>query len=112
MLTNWMSICLYSFLKEVAGEPLYMLYRAIKYQVDKGPVDAVTGKAKRTLNDSHLLREDIDYCSITLVVKSGVEVQPCPVKVLDTDTITQVKDKILDQIYKGAPSHRDLLQTH
>ncbi|KAI1892996.1 hypothetical protein AGOR_G00139250 [Albula goreensis] len=105
MLTNWMSICLYSFLKEVAGEPLYMLYRAIKYQVDKGPVDAVTGKAKRTLNDSHLLREDIDYCSMTLtvLVKSGAEVQHCPVKVLDTDTITQVKDKILDQIYKGAP---------
>ncbi|XP_073675979.1 plexin-B3 [Garra rufa] len=104
MLTNWMSICLYSFLKEVAGEPLYKLYRAIKYQVDKGPVDAVTGKAKRTLNDSHLFREDIDYCSVTLtvLVKSGVEVQPCPVKVLDTDTITQVKDKILDQIYKGA----------
>lgn len=104
MLTNWMSICLYSFLKEVAGEPLYKLYRAIKYQVDKGPVDAVTGKAKRTLNDSHLLREDIDYCAVTLtvLVKSGVEVQPCPVKVLDIDTITQVKDKILDQIYKGA----------
>ncbi|KAF0036111.1 hypothetical protein F2P81_011423 [Scophthalmus maximus] len=99
MLTNWMSICLYSFLKEVAGEPLYMLYRAIKYQVDKGPVDAVTGKAKRTLNDSHLLREDIDFCTMTLtvLVKNGVEVQPCPVKVLDTDTITQVKDKIMDQ---------------
>nr|XP_023691614.1 plexin-B3-like [Paramormyrops kingsleyae]XP_023691615.1 plexin-B3-like [Paramormyrops kingsleyae]XP_023691616.1 plexin-B3-like [Paramormyrops kingsleyae]XP_023691617.1 plexin-B3-like [Paramormyrops kingsleyae]XP_023691618.1 plexin-B3-like [Paramormyrops kingsleyae]XP_023691619.1 plexin-B3-like [Paramormyrops kingsleyae] len=105
MLTNWMSICLYSFLKEVAGESLYMLYRAIKYQVDKGPVDAVTGKAKRTLNDSHLLREDIDYCSMTLtvLVKNGAEVQPCPVKVLDADTITQVKDKILDQIYKGVP---------
>ncbi|KTG46644.1 hypothetical protein cypCar_00009527 [Cyprinus carpio] len=55
MLTNWMSICLYSFLK-----------------------------------------------TLTVLVKSGVEVQPCPVKVLDTDTITQVKDKILDQIYKGA----------
>uniref|UniRef100_A0A672ZW42 Plexin-B1 n=1 Tax=Sphaeramia orbicularis TaxID=375764 RepID=A0A672ZW42_9TELE len=105
MLTNWMSICLYSFLKDVAGEPLYMLYRAIKYQVDKGPVDVVTGKAKRTLNDSHLLREDIDYSSMTLtvLVKNGVEVQPCPVKVLDTDTITQVKDKILDQVYRGAP---------
>ncbi|XP_075882893.1 plexin-B3 isoform X3 [Nelusetta ayraudi] len=105
MLTNWMSICLYSFLKEVAGEPLYMLYRAIKYQVDKGPVDAVTGKAKRTLNDSHLLREDVDYCAVTLtvLVKNGVEVQHCPVKVLDTDTITQVKDKILDQVYRGAP---------
>ncbi|XP_077456981.1 plexin-B3 isoform X1 [Stigmatopora argus] len=105
MLTNWMSICLYSFLKDVAGEPLYMLYRAIKYQVDKGPVDAVTGKAKRTLNDSHLLREDVDYCAVTLSVllKNGTEVQPCPVKVLDTDTITQVKDKILDQVYKGVP---------
>ncbi|XP_034733781.1 plexin-B3-like [Etheostoma cragini] len=34
---------------------------------------------------------------------NGVEVQPCPVKVLDTDTITQVKDKILDQVYRGAP---------
>ncbi|XP_068600689.1 plexin-B3 [Brachionichthys hirsutus] len=105
MLTNWMSICLYSFLKEVAGEPLYMLYRAIKYQVDKGPVDAVTGKAKRTLNDSHLLREDVDYCTMTLtvLVKNGGEVQHCPVKILDTDTITQVKDKILDQVYRGAP---------
>uniref|UniRef100_W5NBQ4 Plexin B3 n=1 Tax=Lepisosteus oculatus TaxID=7918 RepID=W5NBQ4_LEPOC len=99
MLTNWMSICLYSFLKEVAGEPLYMLYRAIKYQVDKGPVDAVTGKAKRTLNDSHLLREDIDYNAMTLtvLVKTGSEVHPTPVRVLDIDTITQVKDKILDQ---------------
>lgn len=105
MLTNWMSICLYSFLKEVAGEPLYMLYRAIKYQVDKGPVDVVTGKAKRTLNDSHLLREDIDYTSMTLtaMLKVGMEVQQCPVKVLDIDTITQVKDKILDQVYKGMP---------
>ncbi|XP_069040156.1 plexin-B3 [Lepisosteus oculatus] len=105
MLTNWMSICLYSFLKEVAGEPLYMLYRAIKYQVDKGPVDAVTGKAKRTLNDSHLLREDIDYNAMTLtvLVKTGSEVHPTPVRVLDIDTITQVKDKILDQVYKGMP---------
>lgn len=105
MLTNWMSICLYSFLKDVAAEPLYMLYRAIKYQVDKGPVDTVTGKAKRTLNDSHLLREDIEYCAMTLtvLVKNGVEVQQCPVKVLDIDTITQIKDKILDQVYKGAP---------
>ena len=43
-----------------------MLFRAIKYQVDKGPVDAVTGRAKRTLNDSHLLREDIDYRPMVL----------------------------------------------
>lgn len=107
LLTNWMSICLYSFLREAAGEPLYLLFRAIKYQVDKGPVDAVTGKAKRTLNDSRLLREDIEYRAmpLTVLVKSGNtgETQRVPARVLDTDTITQVKEKILDQVYKGMP---------
>ncbi|XP_077335008.1 plexin-B3 isoform X1 [Lithobates pipiens] len=105
LLTNWMSICLHSFLREAAAEPLYMLYSAIKYQVEKGPVDAVTGKAKRTLNDGRLLREDIEYQSMTLtvIVKNGMEVQRVPVRVLDTDTITQVKGKILNHVYKGTP---------
>ncbi|XP_061470156.1 plexin-B3 isoform X2 [Rhineura floridana] len=110
LLTNWMSICLYSYLREVAGEPLYMLFRAIKYQVDKGPVDAVTGKAKRTLNDGRLLREDVEYRPLTLTVLvrgggsgGGGETQRIPARVLDTDTITQVKEKILDQVYKGVP---------
>nr|XP_021512074.1 plexin-B3 isoform X4 [Meriones unguiculatus] len=112
LLTNWLSICLYAFLKEVAGEPLYMLFRAIKYQVDKGPVDAVTGKAKRTLNDSHLLREDVEFRPLTLMalVEPGAagaagnsNVHQVPARVLDTDTITQVKEKVLDQVYKGTP---------
>ncbi|XP_018428111.1 PREDICTED: plexin-B3 [Nanorana parkeri] len=105
LLTNWMSICLHSFLREAAAEPLYMLYSAIKYQVDKGPVDAVTGKAKRTLNDGRLLREDIEYrpMTLTVIVKNGTEVQRVPVRVLDTDTITQVKGKILNHVYKGTP---------
>lgn len=47
--------------QESAGESFYMLFRAIKHQVDKGPVDAVTGKAKYTLNDNRLLREDVEY---------------------------------------------------
>uniref|UniRef100_A0A8C5CM62 Plexin b1b n=1 Tax=Gadus morhua TaxID=8049 RepID=A0A8C5CM62_GADMO len=95
LLTNWMSICLYAFLRDSAGESLYMLFRAIKHQVDKGPVDAVTGKAKYTLNDNRLLREDVEYK--TLVRHS----QPLPSKVLDIDTISQVKEKLLEQVYKG-----------
>ncbi|XP_058258521.1 plexin-B1 isoform X1 [Hemibagrus wyckioides] len=111
LLTNWMSICLYSFLRDSAGECLYMLFRAIKHQVDKGPVDAVTGKAKYTLNDSRLLREDLEYHTLTLnVLTQGVgmnETQPVAAKVLDCDTITQVKEKILDQVFKGTSySHR------
>lgn len=50
-----------AFVQDSAGESLYMLFRAIKHQVDKGPVDAVTGKAKYTLNDNRLLREDVEY---------------------------------------------------
>ncbi|KAG7478390.1 hypothetical protein MATL_G00080030 [Megalops atlanticus] len=111
LLTNWMSICLYAFLRDSAGESLYMLFRAIKHQVDKGPVDAVTGKAKYTLNDNRLLREDVEYRTLTLnVLMQGCgagEAQPVPSKVLDCDTITQVKEKILDQVYKGTSfSHR------
>uniref|UniRef100_A0A8D1N0M1 Plexin-B3 n=3 Tax=Sus scrofa TaxID=9823 RepID=A0A8D1N0M1_PIG len=112
LLTNWVSICLYAFLREVAGEPLYMLLRAIQYQVDKGPVDAVTGKAKRTLNDSRLLREDVEFRPLTLMVLAGPGAggaagssagQRVPARVLDTDTITQVKEKVLDQVYRGTP---------
>uniref|UniRef100_A0A673HKW9 Plexin-B1-like n=1 Tax=Sinocyclocheilus rhinocerous TaxID=307959 RepID=A0A673HKW9_9TELE len=110
LLTNWISICLYAFLR-VSGESLYMLFRAIKHQVDKGPVDAVTGKAKYTLNDNRLLREDLEYRTLTLnVLMQGIgvnEAQPVAAKVLDCDTITQVKEKILDQVYKGTSySHR------
>uniref|UniRef100_A0A8C1LGM0 Plexin b1b n=1 Tax=Cyprinus carpio TaxID=7962 RepID=A0A8C1LGM0_CYPCA len=96
-----------------AGESLYMLFRAIKHQVDKGPVDAVTGKAKYTLNDNRLLREDLEYHTLTVnVLMQGIgvnETQPVAAKVLDCDTITQVKEKILDQVYKGTSySHRPL----
>ncbi|XP_033615667.1 plexin-B1 [Fukomys damarensis] len=108
LLTNWMSICLYTFLRDSVGEPLYMLFRGIKHQVDKGPVDSVTGKAKYTLNDNRLLREDVEYRPLTLNVLLAVgpgagESQGVPVKVLDCDTISQAKEKMLDQLYKGVP---------
>nr|XP_009933432.1 PREDICTED: plexin-B1 [Opisthocomus hoazin] len=111
LLTNWMSICLYAFVRDSVGEPLYMLFRGIKHQVDKGPVDWVTGKAKYTLSDNRLLREDLEYRTLTLnaLTQAGVaaggaeDSQGISAKVLDCDTITQVKEKILDQIYKGMP---------
>ncbi|TRZ03564.1 hypothetical protein DNTS_013482, partial [Danionella cerebrum] len=105
LLTNWISICLYGFLRHSAGESLYMLFRAIKHQVDKGPVDAVTGKAKYTLNDNRLLREDLEYRTLSMnVLMQGLglnEAQPVVVKVLDCDTVSQVKEKILEQVYKS-----------
>uniref|UniRef100_A0A8C8H434 Plexin-B1 n=1 Tax=Oncorhynchus tshawytscha TaxID=74940 RepID=A0A8C8H434_ONCTS len=105
LLTNWMSICLFTFLRDTAGESFYMLFRAIKHQVDKGPVDAVTGKAKYTLNDNRLLphtNPDVPFTINThLHSGNGGVPQTAPAKVLDCDTITQVKEKVLEQAWKG-----------
>ncbi|KAF7660414.1 hypothetical protein LDENG_00282200, partial [Lucifuga dentata] len=104
MLCNWMSICLYQFLKDSAGEPLYRLFRAIKHQIEKGPVDARVKKAKYTLNDTGLLGDDVEYSVLTLqVLVHGEGPDVTPVKVLNCDTISQVKEKIIEQVYKNLP---------
>lgn len=53
--------CSSMFLKDTAGEPLYKLFKALKHQVEKGPVDAKVKKAKYTLNDTGLLGDDVEY---------------------------------------------------
>ncbi|XP_072233761.1 plexin-B2-like [Leuresthes tenuis] len=104
MLCNWMSICLYQFLRDTAGEPLYKLYKALKHQVEKGPVDAKLKKAKYTLNDTGLLGDDVEYSVLTLqVLVHGEGPDVTPVKVLNCDSITQVKEKIIDQVYRNLP---------
>lgn len=55
-----MSPTLFVF-QDTAGEPLYKLYKALKHQVEKGPVDAKMKKAKYTLNDTGLLGDDVEY---------------------------------------------------
>jgi len=54
-------ICVCACMQECAGEPLFMLFRAIKQQVDKGPVDMVTGEARYSLSEDKLIRQQIDY---------------------------------------------------
>uniref|UniRef100_A0A8C1BIE8 Sema domain-containing protein n=1 Tax=Cyprinus carpio carpio TaxID=630221 RepID=A0A8C1BIE8_CYPCA len=104
MLCNWMSICLYQFLKDSAGEPLYKLFKAIKHQVEKGPVDAKMKKAKYTLNDTGLLGDDVEYTVLTLqVLVHGEGPDVTPVKVLNCDSISQVKEKIIEQVYRNLP---------
>uniref|UniRef100_A0A667YXG2 Plexin b2a, tandem duplicate 1 n=1 Tax=Myripristis murdjan TaxID=586833 RepID=A0A667YXG2_9TELE len=90
MLCNWMSICLYQFLRDTAGEPLYKLYKALKHQVEKGPVDAKMKKAKYTLNDTGLLGDDVEYSVLVSVLVHGEGPDVTPVKVLNCDTISQV----------------------
>ena len=40
------------------------MFKAIKHQVEKGPVDAVLKKAKYTLNDTGLLGDDVEYTQL------------------------------------------------
>uniref|UniRef100_A0A672NEP2 Plexin-A4 n=1 Tax=Sinocyclocheilus grahami TaxID=75366 RepID=A0A672NEP2_SINGR len=109
MLTNWFTFLLYKFLKECAGEPLFSLFCAIKQQMEKGPIDSITGEARYSLSEDKLIRQQIDYK--TLVVNcmhpDNEKTPEVQVKVLNCDTISQVKEKILDAIYKNVPSsHR------
>ncbi|CAL8279207.1 unnamed protein product [Boreogadus saida] len=66
MLTNWFTFLLHRFLKECAGEPLFMLYCAIKQQMEKGPIDAITGEARYSLSEDKLIRQQIDYKTLVL----------------------------------------------
>uniref|UniRef100_A0A8B9GVQ2 Plexin-A1 n=1 Tax=Astyanax mexicanus TaxID=7994 RepID=A0A8B9GVQ2_ASTMX len=107
MLTNWFTFLLYKFLKECAGEPLFMLYCAMKQQMEKGPIDAITGEARYSLSEDKLIRQQIDYKTLVSTLhcvnpenESAPEVS---VKCLNCDTITQVKEKLLDAVYKGSP---------
>ncbi|KAK7867968.1 hypothetical protein R5R35_004968 [Gryllus longicercus] len=113
MLSAWFTFLLYKFLRECAGEPLFMLFRAMKQQVDKGPVDAITSEARYSLSEEKLIRQSIDFKPMTVYVSisqqavfvSGLDpnTENVPVKVLDCDTISQVKEKALDTIYRATP---------
>jgi len=61
MLTNWMALCMYNYLKDYAGSSLFLLFKAIKHQIEKGPVDAITHDARYSLSEERLLREQIDH---------------------------------------------------
>ncbi|KAK3539437.1 hypothetical protein QTP70_007782 [Hemibagrus guttatus] len=104
MLTNWMSICMYSYLKETVGEPFFLLLCAIKQQINKGSIDAITGKARYTLNEEWLLRENIEAKPLNINVSfQGFGMDSVSVRVMNTDTICQVKEKILETFYKNLP---------
>lgn len=103
MLTNYMAICMYDYLKEYAGSSLFLLFKAIKHQIEKGLVDAVTHEARYSLSEEKLLREQIVHSTVTLHIVQDDLDEKIQCKVLDCDTISQVKSKILDALFKNTP---------
>ncbi|XP_077985100.1 plexin-B1-like [Glandiceps talaboti] len=102
LLTNWFILTLYGFLKDSAGSSIFFLYKALKHQIEKGPVDFVTGFAKYSLTDDLLLKQNVEEVPLTINIVTewdgGSDLQ---IKVLDIDTISQVKEKILEVMYKN-----------
>ncbi|XP_052410450.1 plexin-C1 isoform X2 [Carassius gibelio] len=100
LLTNWMSVCLYGFLRESVGQPLFLLVSALTQQISKGPVDSVTEKALYTLSEDWLLcqAQDFEALKLNVVFAVGTEgevSESLEVNALTCDTIQQVKEKIL-----------------
>ncbi|XP_065210840.1 plexin-A4-like [Planococcus citri] len=114
MLSIWFSFLLHGFLKANAGEPLYRLFCAIKQHVNKGPIDAVTSNARHSLSEDKIIRQDFgDFKMMTIHVTVPLQTALLTglksivveelVKVLDCDTISQVKEKAIDVIYADMP---------
>ncbi|XP_033645766.1 plexin-B-like [Asterias rubens] len=104
LLSNWIALCLYDSVKDYTGYPLFLLYRAIKCHCENGPMDVISGQAKFTLSDERLLTEDVEFREMTLtVIVNDADGETKEVKVLDIDSISQVKEKILDAIFRNKP---------
>ncbi|XP_021349160.1 plexin-B2-like isoform X2 [Mizuhopecten yessoensis] len=102
LLSNWLALSLYPYLKGGGGQQLFMLYKASQTVMEKGPIDAVTLQAKDTLAEERLLKMDLQYESLTLEVDlNGRKELRYMCTVLDCDTITQVKAKCMYKIYKN-----------
>uniref|UniRef100_A0ACB8EHX4 Plexin-D1 n=1 Tax=Sphaerodactylus townsendi TaxID=933632 RepID=A0ACB8EHX4_9SAUR len=89
---------------ETVGEPFFLLLCAIKQQINKGSIDAITGKARYTLSEEWLLRENIEAKPRNLNVSfQGCGMDSLSIRVMDTDTVSQVKEKILEAFCKNIP---------
>lgn len=100
LLANWLSLSMFEYLRDsAAGNALFMLHKALKHQMEKGPIDAVTAEARNTLSEDRLLRENIEPTVLNLTVFEENRSVAC--KMLSSDSISQAKEKALDALYKN-----------
>ncbi|CAC5368904.1 PLXNB [Mytilus coruscus] len=105
LMVNWLQIGLFRHLTSHSGMQLFMLYKAVQTITEMGPIDALTGNSKNTIAEENLLKMRIEHQNLTLQIDlNGNSDQHYPVKVLDCDTISQVKQKCCAQIYKNKPA--------
>jgi hypothetical protein len=103
MLSNWLALCLYDHLRADCGRSLYLLFAAVKAGVDCGPVDALSGQARFALDDRLLLRTRVHFEQVVVRLQQETPAPPIVCTVLDCDSVSQVKRKLLDALYRSTP---------
>ena len=73
------------------------------FQIEKGPVDQCSEDARYSLSEDRLLREPVSAGLVRCCVLQDELDEEVVVRVLDCDSISQVKSKILDAVYKNTP---------
>ncbi len=72
--------------------------------MEKGPVDAVTQESRYSLCERGLLRRHaVDFGHVQCLVLQRELEEAFECRVLDCDSVGQVKSKILDAVYKNTP---------
>ncbi|XP_071816533.1 plexin-A4-like [Apostichopus japonicus] len=104
LISNWVTLFLYKYFKANAATPLYQLYHVIRYVCQKGPIDAVTGKSQFSINDQRMLETQIYFTEFNVdLIANSVTGEKISLPVLDVNTITQIKEKIVSVLYKDVP---------
>ncbi|OQR75680.1 plexin B-like [Tropilaelaps mercedesae] len=123
MLSNWLAVCMYEYIAISSARSMFALLRAVKQQLDQGPVDAVTHDARYSLAEETLLREPVTYNAVMLHVRldelvdfnEALDIRQqdaVVVRVNDCDTISQAKRKVLDVLFANVPfSQRPTVHT-
>ncbi|VDK78254.1 unnamed protein product [Litomosoides sigmodontis] len=108
--TVWFSLCFLEYLKDGPGQSMYLLYKVLKCQIERGPVDAITGDARYSLmwpaiprarsinggNDSNV--KFVNDCSEqSIICLANIYIT------VEVDEHSLLKKKLLNTIYSNEP---------
>lgn len=97
MLTNWLALNMYDYFHGDVGSSLFMMFEALKSQLDRGPIDAISGDSYYSLNEHKLLREPhIQFDTVNLYV------------IVDTDILQPSNGTVGNTSANCDPAHKNI----
>ncbi|KAI6654203.1 Plexin-A4-like isoform X2 [Oopsacas minuta] len=100
LLADWLAFNLFSHLQGPPSIALYKMFLGIKGHLEAGPVDVLSGRAANSLSEEKLMRQNVPFIRLEVEAEC-VDGTKIPCTLLDCDTITQSKVKLMDHTYRG-----------